>query len=158
MSAGALLRDGRHGRGRARGQHRAEAAGRPRAPHPSITRRHGRGGRGLPGGDIVCYLHITHIYSIFDIAQFIVRQVKPEDASSSNVCNRKLNDIVMIVFQYELLGSKPRIVINNKKKKTARRHYTDRDIGYSCCGGGWVSIYASCGQLVMLSSILVTSQ
>ena len=123
MSAGALLRDGRHGRGRARGQHRAEAAGRPRAPHPSITRRHGRGGRGLPGGDIVCYLHI---YSIFDIVQFIVRQVKPEDASSSNVCNRKLNDIVMIVFQYELLGSKPRIVINNKKKKTAQRHCTDK--------------------------------
>ena len=133
MSAGALLRDGRHGRDRARGQHRAEAAGRPRAPHPSITRRHGRGGRGLPGGDIVCYLHI---YSIFDIVQFIVRQVKPEDASSSNVCNRKLNDIVIIVSQYELLGSKPRIVIKNKKEKTARRHYTDRDIGYSCCGGG----------------------
>ena len=58
--------------------------------------------------------------------QFIVRQVKPEDASSSNVCNRKLNDIVMIVFQYELLGSKPRIVINNKKKKTAQRHCTDK--------------------------------
>ena len=68
--------------------------------------------------------------------QFIVRQVKPEDASSSNVCNRKLNDIVMIVFQYELLGSKPRIVIKNKKEKTARRHCTDKDIGYSCCGGG----------------------
>ena len=49
----------------------------------------------------------THIYSIFDIVQFIVRQVKQEDARSSNVCNRKLNDIVIIVFQYELLGSKP---------------------------------------------------
>ena len=72
-------------------------------------------------------------YSIFDIVQFIVRQVKPEDASSSNVCNRKLNDIVMIVFQYELLGSKPRIVINNKKEKSSRKHCTDtdKDIGYS---------------------------
>ena len=71
-------------------------------------------------------IYNLHIYSIVDIVQFIVRQVKPEDASSSNVCNRKLNDIVIIVFQYELLGSKPRIVINNKKKKTAQRHCTDK--------------------------------
>ena len=70
---------------------------------------------------VIYTLHISTV-SIFDIVQFIVRQVKPEDASSSNVCNRKLNDIVIIVSQYELLGSKPRIVIKNKKEKTARRH------------------------------------